>query len=106
MSAWIDALPEAIEAASKRIAPHVLTTPVTAVSWAEGLDLRLKCEHLQHTGSFKLRGALIELNSKYERRPPLDPELKRELRERFRPELERLGALVGRDLSGWSADPA
>lgn len=31
----------------------------------------------------------------------LDPELRAKLNEEFRPEIEKLGALIGRDLSGW-----
>lgn len=34
---------------------------------------------------------------------PLDPELKRKLRERLRPEVEALEAMLGRDLSVWKA---
>lgn len=48
-------LPE-IEAAAARIGPHVVRTPVAALE-IEGLDALAKLEALQHTGSFKLRGA-------------------------------------------------
>jgi len=51
---------EAIEFAARRIAPHVRRTPVIEVEGpAFGLDepLALKLELLQHTGSFKPRGA-------------------------------------------------
>lgn len=50
----------AIEAASKRIAGYIRTTPVVYLeSGAWGVDgqLVLKLEQLQHTGSFKPRGA-------------------------------------------------
>ncbi|MEM6677644.1 MAG: serine/threonine dehydratase [Pseudomonadota bacterium] len=54
---------DAIEAAAGRIAPHVRVTPVMTVSDVFGLagplDLKLEC--LQHTGSFKLRGAFNNL---------------------------------------------
>jgi hypothetical protein len=32
---------------------------------------------------------------------PLDPALDRQLRERFRPEVEALEEMLGRDLSAW-----
>lgn len=58
MSGWLDTLPAQIAEAGTRIAPHILKTPVTRALWRDDLALHLKCEHLQHTGSFKLRGAL------------------------------------------------
>jgi threonine dehydratase len=60
------ALPEAgprfeeIRAAHRRIAPHIHRTPVmTSASLDEvaGAKLYFKCESLQRTGSFKIRGA-------------------------------------------------
>lgn len=55
---------DAVGAARERIAPHVRTTPVIAVSAGELGDhppLSLKLELLQHTGSFKARGAFNNL---------------------------------------------
>ncbi len=50
-----------IDAAAERIAPHVRRTPVAELDGAElgipGIRLVLKLEQLQHTGSFKVRGA-------------------------------------------------
>jgi len=56
----------AITAAASRLAPHIRTTPVIDVLASDlGVDapgaLALKLEHLQHTGSFKARGALNAL---------------------------------------------
>jgi len=34
-------------------------------------------------------------------RPPMDPELRQRLQEEFKPKLEQLSKLLGRDLSGW-----
>ena len=45
---------DAILAASERIAPYVRETPLERAS---AFDALLKLEHLQHTGSFKFRGA-------------------------------------------------
>lgn len=49
-----------IESAAKRIAPHIVTTPLMESPRLNdylGFRLLLKPENLQHTGSFKLRGA-------------------------------------------------
>jgi threonine dehydratase len=45
---------QAVLAAYERISPYVRQTPV---EWSAGLGAFLKLEHLQHTGSFKFRGA-------------------------------------------------
>ena len=51
---------DTIEAAAQRIAPHIVTTPILESprlnDWL-GFRLLIKPENLQHTGSFKLRGA-------------------------------------------------
>jgi threonine dehydratase len=50
-----------VTAADARIRPYVLTTPaVPAVGLTSevGAPVVMKCENLQHTGSFKVRGAL------------------------------------------------
>src|SRR5271165_6393320 len=52
---------EDVEAAARRVGRLARRTPVTSVTW-DGSDgsrqVWLKLEHLQHTGSFKARGAL------------------------------------------------
>jgi hypothetical protein len=50
----------------------------------------------------KIIRALERVNLKYEERPPMNPELKRRLKEEFRPEVEKLSHLLGRDLTYWS----
>lgn len=53
-----------VRAAAERIAPYIHRTPLlTSATLSEmtGCDLRLKAEHLQRSGSFKLRGALNKL---------------------------------------------
>ncbi len=53
-----------IRAAAERIAPHAVVTPLLrspALDAAAGGRVLLKAEVLQHTGSFKLRGALNRL---------------------------------------------
>jgi threonine dehydratase len=49
------------EDARRRIGDRVHRTPLTSATLLgrrAGVDLRLKCENLQKTGSFKVRGAL------------------------------------------------
>lgn len=51
---------ERIEEAHRAIRPQVAVTPLShspMLSEVTGCDVYLKCEHLQHTGSFKFRGA-------------------------------------------------
>ncbi len=55
---------QVILAAAERIQPFIRTTPVdysVALSELTGCQVWLKLEHLQHTGSFKLRGAANKL---------------------------------------------
>lgn len=44
---------------------------------------------------------LINLNSRYFARPPINPEFKRQLQKEFLPEVEHLSKLLGRDLTHW-----
>lgn len=55
-----------IEAASKRIASHVRTTPILHMetgAWGSEAQVVLKLELLQHSGSFKVRGAFNRILS-------------------------------------------
>src|SRR5688500_5422018 len=52
--------PEGVVAAAKRVAPHVVRTPLLPLSW-QGARLWVKAECLQEGGSFKLRGATNRL---------------------------------------------
>jgi hypothetical protein len=53
-----------------------------------------------------MRTRLLELNSRAQPRPPMDPALRRRLLDEQAPEIERLGRLIGRDLSAWLERPA
>lgn len=56
----------AIQQADQRIRPYIRETPLDealALSQIGGADVLVKLENLQHTGSFKLRGALNKLLS-------------------------------------------
>lgn len=46
--------------------------------------------------------AMRRLNIKYVDRAPMDPSLKSELAERYRPHVDELAQLLGRDLSAWT----
>ena len=48
-----------------------------------------------------VRTRLLDMNSEAQPRAPMDPVLRRSLLDEFTPEIERLGRLIGRDLSGW-----
>lgn len=55
-----------IDAAATRIAPHVERTPLMTsapLSERHGADIAIKCEHLQRTGSFKVRGSANVVHS-------------------------------------------
>lgn len=57
-------LVDRIAAAEQRIRPHVVETPLvpsSALSEETGADVWMKCENLQVTGSFKIRGATNRL---------------------------------------------
>ncbi|MGI8830720.1 MAG: sulfotransferase family protein [Candidatus Limnocylindria bacterium] len=54
----------------------------------------------------RLRARLLALNSVRAPRAPLDPDLRHRLEEELTPEVEALGALLGRDLSHWSRSTA
>jgi len=47
------------------------------------------------------KGWLRRFNNRYEPRPPMEPRLRRRLQAEFAPEVERLSALLGRDLTPW-----
>ena len=60
----VEGLFQKIVAAHAAIRPEVSVTPLdfsSALSASTGCDVFLKCEHLQPTGSFKLRGATNKL---------------------------------------------
>ncbi|WOX39396.1 pyridoxal-phosphate dependent enzyme, partial [Serratia marcescens] len=55
---------DAIVSAHQQLRPQVRVTPLersVLLSQQLGCELYLKCDHLQHTGSFKFRGASNKL---------------------------------------------
>jgi Sulfotransferase domain len=64
-----------------------------------GVARRLRRLPLAH----RARDMVLRLNSQPGARPPLDPALRERLQHEFRPEIERLSRVIGRDLSAWYA---
>ena len=64
-----------------------------------GAARRLRRYRLVH----RLREGVLRLNSRAEKRPALNPALRRKLLAEFAPEIERLSLIIGRDLSAWQA---
>lgn len=48
-----------------------------------------------------MRTRLLNMNSEVAKRAPMDPALRRKLLDEQAPEIEKLGLLIGRDLSAW-----
>jgi threonine dehydratase len=60
LAALLDRVPAAVDA----VRPHVLRTPVLPLARPDGsAAVQVKCEHLQRTGSFKVRGAIAKLSA-------------------------------------------
>jgi len=53
-----------------------------------------------------VRQAIKRANTRFVPRPPMSDALRARLTEELAPEVERLGRLLGRDLSDWSAPPS
>jgi len=52
----------------------------------------------------RMEARLWALNTRWTKRPPLDPRLRAQLEKEFAPEVERLSILLGRDLTYWSQE--
>jgi hypothetical protein len=55
----------------------------------------------RRTLRLRFRRAVLAANTRYEKRPPMHPELRHRLQQEMRPEVERLSRLLGRDLMHW-----
>ncbi len=74
----------------------------TAVAWSGDLEIK---NLVPERARRRLRRMLRNLNLKPATRTPLDPEFRRELMARFRPEVEALSRVLERDLvSLWGYD--
>jgi hypothetical protein len=77
---------------------HFLRRPPGAVRW---VARRLLPRSVRKQISLRLQVA----NETVRRRPTLDPGLRAELNEEFRPEVARLGRLLGREITVWCRPP-
>lgn len=69
-----------------------------------GIVRRLAAAGLTRRSRRWLARRMKQLNQRHAPRAPMPPELRRRLQEEFAPEIERLGALLGRDLGAWARD--
>jgi hypothetical protein len=46
--------------------------------------------------------SIKRLNTRVKPRPPMRPETRQRLLDEFRPEIDRLSEILGRDLSSWN----
>lgn len=53
----------------------------------------------------QIRAAILSANSRSAERPPMSPELRARLTRELAPEVDRLSALIGADLSAWQEPP-
>ena len=63
---------------------------------------RLVSPFLSKEARHNVLHSLRRLNTQHAPRPPLPDELRRALQREFRPDVERLGELLGRDLTHWN----
>jgi hypothetical protein len=63
-----------------------------------GIYGRLRSMPVMH----RLRDRVARSNVESVKRKPMDPDLRRQLTEEFKPQVKELGELIGRDLSAWS----
>jgi hypothetical protein len=61
---------------------------------------------LSREARFRIRKAVLRFNARAAESPPMQPETRKLLIERFSPEIARLSNLLGRDLSHWVKEPA
>lgn len=89
-----------IENANKRIRSQWVRDFVRRPpEWASQVSRALMPAELRTA----VKGRLRTLNTEFVPRPPMSPELRRRLQAEFAPEVDRLSALLDRDLSHWSA---
>jgi hypothetical protein len=82
---------KSVRSARLREAMRDRRSPLRRMARLLPLELRRKAER-----------RLRRLNTRFEPRRPMSPELRRKLQVDFRAEVRRLGALIERDLSHWS----
>jgi hypothetical protein len=82
---------------------RTVSKTATRLLWRPpALVLRLGSLLVSRTAQRRAVEFLTRLVAKTEPRPPMDPALRRQLQAEFASEVERLSALLGRDLTGWT----
>jgi hypothetical protein len=72
--------------------------------WQPSFALKMASKLIPSSLRSKLIAELKKLNTKYIPRPQLDPEIRNQLLQEFRPEIESLQELLKRDLSLWLSE--
>jgi hypothetical protein len=89
--------------------PHKEARSIKLSAWLHkppasmGPMLRLIPQPYRHRLLWTL---FILINTRYRERRPLDPEIRRQLQEYYIPDIQKLGQLIGRDLTGWIGEAA
>ena len=75
--------------------------PMRVVKYTLNIEQRARRQGKKKSRVKRMRKWLINKNTVVRKRPPLDPDIRRLLRETFAEDIEKLGRLLGRDLSHW-----
>ena len=75
--------------------------PMRVVKYTLNIEQRARRQGKKKSRVKRMRKWLIKKNTVVRKRPPLDPDIRRLLRETFAEDIEKLGRLLGRDLSHW-----
>lgn len=75
--------------------------PMRVVKYTLNIEQRARRQGKKKSRVKRMRKWLIKKNTVVRKRPPLDPDIRRLLRETFAGDIEKLGRLLGRDLSHW-----
>jgi hypothetical protein len=75
--------------------------PMRVVKYTLNIEQRARRKGKQKSRIKRMRKWLIRKNTVVRKRPPLDPAMRKQLRETFAGDIELLGRLLDRDLSHW-----
>jgi hypothetical protein len=81
---------------------HVRSVHLQTILLRQPRALRVIGALMPHWLRSRIERGLMKSNTVVRPRPPMKAELRRRLQKEFEPKVEQLGALLGRDLSGWS----
>jgi len=75
--------------------------PMRVVKYTLNIEQRARRQGKKKSRVKRLRKWLINKNTLVKKQPPLDQAMRQQLREAFATDIEKLGRLLGRDLSHW-----